>query len=124
MDMERSIMRTALSLGLAAALALSAATPSLARGWHRAAIGAGLGFAAGAVVGAATAPLWGRYGYSDDAYAPGYGYGSDYTYGRAAAYGAYGDRSGLGVVPRYDSDGAAIPLSPFCPYGAALQNRC
>ena len=64
-------------LGVAGALAIAAATPSQAR-WHHhgGAAAAGIGFAAGAAVGAVAA---------SNAYGPGY-YGPSY-YGRG--YGAY-----------------------------------
>jgi hypothetical protein len=108
--MARSIT-TILSLGFAGVMTLSAATPSLARDRHvgeRAGIAAGVGLAAGAL------------GYGDDyAYAPGYGYAPGYR-----AYYGPGYRAYYGAAPRYDSDGVAISPSPFCPYGAALQDRC
>jgi hypothetical protein len=125
--MQRSILRGALSIALAGALAFSAVIPSLARGRQsvpRTEVGAGVGLAAAPFVSAAAAPPWGGYRFSDDTYAPGYVYGGDGAYARAVAYGVYGSRPGIGAVPQYDSSGVAITPSPYCPYGKALQNRC
>ena len=74
------IVKPAMVLGLAGILAVASMTPSEARnnGWAA----AGIGFAAGALVGAAAANANNHY------YAPGYryGYGPDYAYDDAYAY--------------------------------------
>jgi hypothetical protein len=123
--MARSFTTTALSLGLAGALALAAATPSFARDGRRAATAAGVGFAAGALVGAAAAtaasPFYGAaYGY--DGYAGDYAYAPGYD-AYAAAPSGYAYRNYY-AAPQYDSAGVAIDASPYCPIGAAQQNRC
>jgi hypothetical protein len=61
------IMKPAIVLGLAGALALGTMTSSEAR--NRAWIGAGAGFVAGAIVGGAVANANRGYYYSDPAYA-------------------------------------------------------
>lgn len=95
--MVRSTMiKVAAAVGIAGMIAATAATPSMARGWHhggwgRGAAAAGVGFAAGALIGsaAANAAMDGyygpdRYGYAyepDSAYPPDYAYVPDYSYG-------------------------------------------
>jgi hypothetical protein len=99
------IAKYATAAALAGALAIPAVTPSSAATWHHGhgGIGAGaaVGFAAGALVGAAaTSAAYGpTYGYAPGypyqpgyAYAPGYAYDSydaAYAYEPGPAYGAY-----------------------------------
>lgn len=83
--------KTATALALAGALAVSAATPSLARN-GRIAAGA-IGFAAGTMLGAAAASAaHGPYYSGAYAYEPGYAYAPGYapSYGYSA-YGPYND---------------------------------
>jgi hypothetical protein len=90
----KTIMKYAAAAAMTGALALAAATPSQAR--DGAAIAAGAGFAAGAVVGAAAAN---NAYYGPGYYGPGYGpadYG-DYAYEPAPAY--------YGPAPRYYNGG-------------------
>lgn len=84
----------ATAAALVGALAVPAASPSLARGWHHHRAfgpGLGLGLAAGALVGAAAANAYAADYGPGYAYAPGYAYGP--AYGSAYAYappaGAY-----------------------------------
>jgi hypothetical protein len=79
--MMKTTTRYAVAVALAGALAASAATPSFARG-GRTAAAAGIGFAAGALIGAAAANSNGYY------YEPGYSYGP-YAYGPGYAAGSY-----------------------------------
>jgi hypothetical protein len=93
----KTMIKPAVVLGLAGALALGSMTPSEAR--SRAWVGAGIGLAAGAAIaGAAVAANsgyyggyyggYGGYGYDAYAYDPGYAYGSSYGYAPAPVYGA------------------------------------
>jgi hypothetical protein len=76
-----AIMKPAAVLGLVAALSMASLGPSEARA--RPWVAAGLGFAAGALVGSAAAAnaysYDGDYGYAY-AYAPGYAYAPAYAY--------------------------------------------
>jgi hypothetical protein len=83
----KTMIKPALVLGLAGALALGSMTTSEARsrGW----VAAGVGLAAGAAIaGAAVAnsAYYGPYGYGAYAYDPGYGYNA-YAYSPGYAYG-------------------------------------
>jgi len=88
----KTIFKFATATALAGALALSAASPSLARDWHHGGWrhnGAAIGFGVGALAGAAIAGSAynnGYYGYYDD---PGYAYAPGYAYDAAPAYGSY-----------------------------------
>ena len=95
----RSTVAKLAGVGLACVLTVGMASPSFARGGHAAAA-AGVGFAAGALIGAAAANSANGYYYDgpDYAYAPGYyddGYVDDYY---AAAPGPRYYRS---YAPRY-----------------------
>lgn len=82
----KTVAKGLATLGVAGALAIAVATPSQARWYHRDdAAAAGVGFAAGAVVGAAAAnnayynsgyygPAYYGPGYGAYAYQPAYGY--------------------------------------------------
>lgn len=102
----------ATAAALAGALAVPAASPSLARGWHHhRAFGPGLGFglAAGALVGAAAANA-----YAPDYYAPGYAYAPDYAYAPAYASvpayaSAYAYDPGVSVDPGISAYAYAPP---------------
>jgi hypothetical protein len=137
-----STMRKLAAVGLAGALAVAAATPSLAGSGRTAAAVAG-GFAAGALLGAAAANAHAGYhhpgydygpGYT---YAPGYAYEPGYTYGPAYGYGAYAHVPA--PAPRYQaygygdfqvgtsSSGAPIYRSQVggaCTPGLKAQDRC
>src|SRR5450759_1176905 len=78
----KTIFKYAAAVVLTGALAVAAATPSEARNGRHAA--AGIGFVAGALVGAAVvnSGYYGGAGY----YGPGYGYESDYAYEAAPVY--------------------------------------
>jgi hypothetical protein len=78
----KTIFKYAAAVALTGALALAAATPSEARHGRHAA--AGIGFVAGALVGAAVvnSGYYGGAGY----YGPGYAYESDYAYEAAPVY--------------------------------------
>jgi hypothetical protein len=94
----------AAALALAGALVVTAATPSLALDRWRA---AGVGFAAGTVVGA-TAANSGYYYGPGYAYAP-YSYDPyGYAYAPSAGY-AYAPSAGYAYVPNGDSAYAAAP---------------
>ena len=87
----------AAALGLAAALVVTAATPSLALDRWGA---AGVGFAAGAVVGAAAANANAGYYYG-----PGYGYAATSGYAYAPAY-----RPGWSAhAPNFDPENGSDP---------------
>ncbi|HVY58222.1 MAG TPA: hypothetical protein VHA77_10270 [Xanthobacteraceae bacterium] len=143
------LTKTALSLGLVGALAVTAATPSLAwtqrnRVHHSAAAAAvggavaGVGLAAGTALGTAAAlgygPYPAAYGYEPYgpgayAYAPGLEYGP--AYAAAPGYpigGAYAYVPGYAQGPvGYNSDGGAIDwnqLGPGCPLGLKMDDRC
>ena len=91
------IMKSGAVLGLAGALAIGAMTPSEARGGRWAA--AGVGFAAGALVGAAVASAPYNRGYYYDG---GYGYSPGPAYYDAPAYSyGYADSYGYEPAPRY-----------------------
>jgi hypothetical protein len=82
----RTLVKIAAGAGLAGALALAAATPSLARYGHKA---AAIGFGAGAVVGVAAASPSYRNGYYGYYHNRGY---DDYGYAYAPGYyGYYGN---------------------------------
>ena len=81
----KTLFKIAAAAALTGALALSAATPSEARGGRNAA--AAIGFGAGALLGAAAASS-ARNGYYYGE--PGYGYDQGYAYEPAPAY--YGRR--------------------------------
>jgi hypothetical protein len=86
-----SIVKTGAAVSLAGALALASATPTLARDWGRTAAAAGIGFAAGAVVGSALAPRPHYYGPTyayEPAYTYEYDYGPSYSYGPVYSYEA------------------------------------
>lgn len=83
----KTVAKGIATLGIAGTLALAVATPSQARWHHRgdAAAAAGIGFAAGAVVGAAATSnaYYGPGYYGPAYYGPGYGayaYEPAYTY--------------------------------------------
>src|SRR6185312_16320438 len=83
----KTVVKGIATLGVAGALAIAAATPSQARWHHRgdAAAAAGIGFAAGAVAGAAASNAYYGPGYYGPAYyGPGYG---AYAYEPAYSYG-------------------------------------
>lgn len=91
--------KSAMALGVATALTLTAATPSLAR--SRAWAAAGAGFVAGTVLGAAVANANTRYyndGYDAYGYAPGPAYSSP-------GYDAYGYAPSYGPRYNYYSEG-------------------
>ena len=78
-------------------LALKNASPNdvvqvRSRGWHRGGVGVGLGFAAGALIGAAASSSY----YGGGPYAYDYGYAPAYSYGYAPAY-SYGYAPGPGI---------------------------
>ena len=80
----KTLFKFAVAATLTGALALAATTPSEARGGRNAA--AGIGFAAGALLGAAAASSARNGYYADDGYyygEPGYAYGSNYYEGYA-----------------------------------------
>ena len=78
--------KTVTAIALAGALALTAATPSFARGGRGVAAGI-VGFAAGAAIGAAVAGSnRGYYGEPAYAYEPGYAYQPAYGYEPGYAY--------------------------------------
>ena len=96
----------AAALGLAAALVVTAATPSLALDRWGA---AGVGFAAGAVVGAAAAnanagyyygPGYGYQSYNYDPYGYAYAPSAGYAYAPSASYG-YAPTSSYSYAPAY-----------------------
>ena len=93
----KTLIRPAVVLGVAGALALGSMTASEAR--SRPWVAAGIGLAAGAAIaGAAVAANsgyygsyysgYGGYGYDAYAYDPGYAYGSSYGYAPAPVYSA------------------------------------
>jgi len=131
--MQRSSIKKLAAAGLAGALTLAVATPSMAGGGRTAAAVAG-GFAAGALIGAAAADANARYyngpGY---AYEPGYVYRPGYTYYRG--YGAYARAPGPAYSYDYYGDvevgatGSGSPvyrsqLGPYCTLGLKQQDRC
>jgi hypothetical protein len=79
----KTIFKFAVAAALTGALVLAAATPSEARKGRNAA--AGIGFAAGALVGAAIANSQSGY-YYDRGYAPGYYVEPGYPYDQGYAY--------------------------------------
>lgn len=84
------IAKAGTAVALAGALALASATPTFARNWGRTAAAAGIGFAAGTILGSAVASNRGYYGgpaYAYDPYYYGPTYGSSYYYSRPA-YGS------------------------------------
>ena len=105
----KTMIKPAVVLGLAGALALGSMTTSEAR--SRAWVGAGIGLAAGAAIaGAAVAnsAYYGPYGYGYGAYGydPGYGYNSyAYSPGYGYGYDAYA------AAPVYSAPTYAYPYS-------------
>lgn len=92
--MRSSILKTGAAAALAGVLAVASTTPSFARHWGRTAAAAGIGFAAGAVLGATVANRGYYYGptYAYDPYYDGNGYvygGPVYAY-EGPAYGYSG----------------------------------
>lgn len=96
----KPFMKTAVGIGLAGALALTSATPSLARSRHWVGPAVGAGIVAGAILGtaaaAASAPYYydnGPYAYDGyDSYAAGPGYNSaydNYAYAPRYSYRGY-----------------------------------
>lgn len=83
----KTLLKITAGVGLASALALAAATPSLARYGHKA---AAIGFGAGAVVGVAAAPPSYRNGYYGYYNSPGY-YDYGYAYAPGRSYYGYGN---------------------------------
>jgi hypothetical protein len=100
----KTIMKYAAAAAMTGALALAVATPSQARGG--AALAAGAGFAAGALVGSAAAN--GAY-YGPGYYGSGY-YGDDYAYEPAPTY--YGPAPRYYGGPRYRSNEYNCTASP------------
>jgi hypothetical protein len=88
--MRNSLIKSGVIVTLAGALALSSATPSLARDWGRTAAAAGIGFAAGTILGSAVASQHRYYGpYAYDPYpygGPAYAYEPAYSYDPGPAY--------------------------------------
>jgi hypothetical protein len=82
----RNIVRTAAAATLVGAVALASVTPTFARDWGRTGAAAGIGFAAGAIVGSSIASQNRAYYYGPGYYEPGYAYGSTYYYGPGYAY--------------------------------------
>ena len=86
----KTMIKPAVVLGLAGALALGSMTASEAR--SRPWVAAGVGLAAGAAIAGAAAAAnsgyYGGYGYDAYAYDPGYAYGSGYVYAPAPVYSA------------------------------------
>ena len=100
----RLLGKTAIVLGMAGAMALGSMTASEARGGRNAAA-RGVGFVAGAAIGAAAANAnagyyyGSAYGYDSYAYAPGYSSGYDsYAYQPAYAAPVYTPPSYYGPV--------------------------
>ncbi len=88
----KPFVKSAMALGVAGALTLAAATPSLARSRHWGpALGAG--FVAGALIGAAAANANAYYGEPNGYYGPGPAYATP-------EYDAYGYAPGY-TAPRY-----------------------
>ena len=116
------IVKPAMVLGLAGILAVASMTPSEARnrGWAA----AGIGFAAGALIGAAAANANNHYygsGYRYG-YRPAYGYGPGYAYDDAYAYQppVYAAPAYRYRAPIYASDPAnAYTGDPAYAYGRA-----
>ncbi|HEY0569459.1 MAG TPA: hypothetical protein VGD13_15220 [Xanthobacteraceae bacterium] len=108
-----------IALGLAGAIALSATGPTVARDFNWGA--AGVGFAAGALVGAAAANASSGHYYRDSyAYAPGYAVGPAYSsYGYAPAYSS----RTVYVDPGYDSYAAAPAYVVEPRYNYRYQSR-
>jgi hypothetical protein len=97
-----TLMKPALVLGIAGALAFSAITPSEARGGRNAAA-IGLGLAGAAIAGAAIASSRPYYG-------PGY-YGGGYAYNPGYAYDSYA------YSPGYAYEPAPVYVAPGYGYG-------
>jgi hypothetical protein len=132
----KTLMKPALVIGVAGAMALGAMTSSEAGGRHW---GAGAGLAAGAIAGAAivgaaasNAYYGGPYGYGYDgygyapgyAYAPGYSYAADYGYAPGYAYRYGGPAYGYGYdsyayAPGYRSYGYGAPAYGYDSYAYA-----
>ena len=99
-----SIMRTfkyAAGVALAGVLAIAAVTPSQARHWNNAAA-AGVGFAAGAVVGAVAASANNGY-YGNNGYYYNQGYAGDYAYAPGPGYTYPAGSQNEGDYYAYDS---------------------
>ncbi|HVY58221.1 MAG TPA: hypothetical protein VHA77_10265 [Xanthobacteraceae bacterium] len=131
--MTHTVSRAAVALGLAGALAFSAATPTLARDFHHHfRPGVGLGLAAGALIGAAAASSYGSYepGYAYGYYDPGYAY----DYGPAYAYapgpydpGPFRYRGWDRGPVEYKAGGEAFSrseLGPGCSLNQKQLDRC
>lgn len=106
--MGTSLIKTGAVIALAGALAVSAATPSMARNWGRTAAAAGIGFAAGTIIGSTVANSNRAY------YGPGYAY--DPYYGGAAYYDepAYAYEA---PAYAYDAPAYAYESGPPVSYG-------
>jgi hypothetical protein len=123
-----NIMKTAAAVGIAGAMALAGATPSMARDWHNyrnhsgwhngAAVGAAAagGLVAGAALGAAAATANGGYNYGNNYAYNGYYEGDAHTFhpgfnsNAQAGYNSYGYQPGYnsyGYQPGYNSYGSA-----------------
>ena len=120
------IVKPTMVLGLAGILAVASMTPSEARnnGWAA----AGIGFAAGALIGAAAANANNHYygsGYRYGSYGPAYGYGPGYAYEPAETYAyqpgpVYAAPAYRYRAPAYASDPAnAYTGDPAYAYGRA-----
>jgi hypothetical protein len=153
--MRKEINKHALALGLAGAVALGGASAMAApvlsntaavkaaapsdvtdvrwRGGGRTAAAAGVGFAAGALVGAAAASSYRSGPYAYDAGYDAYAYDAPvydaYAYDAPAVGYSYGRayHRGGGSPLGYDTGGAPIygsQLGPGCTLGMKTQNRC
>jgi hypothetical protein len=114
--MKNSLAKTGAVIALAGALALSSATPTFARNWGRTAAAAGIGFAAGTILGSAVANSNRVYYGAPYAYDPYYGGG--YVYDRSYDYvePAYAYE----VSPRY----RAADVYAYEPAPAARTGSC
>jgi hypothetical protein len=131
--MQHSSIRKLTAAGLAGALTLAVATPSVAGGGRTAAAVAG-GFAAGALIGAAAASANAAYYGPGYAYEPGYVY--DPGYAEYPGYGAYARAPGPVYAYPYargdvqvGATGSGSPvyrsqLTPYCTLGLKQQDRC
>jgi hypothetical protein len=131
--MQRSSIKKLAAAGLAGALTLAVATPSVAGGGRTAAAVAG-GFAAGALIGAAAASANAGYYGPGYAYEPGYVY--DPGYAEYPGYGAYARAPGPAYAYPYrygdvqvGATGSGSPvyrsqLGPYCTLGLKEQDRC
>jgi hypothetical protein len=105
----KTVIKYAVAATMAGALALAAATPSVARDGRNAA--AAIGFGAGALVGAAVAGS----AYNNGYYGPSYGYGPGYYAEPGYAY----EPAPVYVAPRraYRSGGCWIATDTTRGYG-------